>query len=319
MRQEGSQLHRGAARSASRYAGRRVKSRSVSPLAVAAAILMVLLLLAAAFFLSRAFFGRNAETESRASSITSDSSSGSLFIRTVGDTTGTNLVSASAGGLGDGGSYLYPVSTADCRTWYYAGNVTGGLVTEYKTAEVNASTGRYYDATEGANKTAFLRTDFLLYSEGGAFDVYLDPSNPLTVSYDGDRRLLDAIRVGVCRGNELLFVYAPVMESGVGNSEYSDADIFYCIRNGSLMEVLGETPEDSVYLLCTEDELSYLPYVAENENAAPLCRTDEEGTVLSVYVWLEGTDAQTIRGYTDGETQSPLSVHLTYLGSEVAQ
>ncbi len=86
--------------------------------------------------------------------------------------------------------------------------------------------GTYTNTMEGgASKTAYYFSPCNLYTTRGSLDVYLDPTNPITVSYTATpgKALDSALRVGVAVGGVMEFIYAPAAESEVGNSLGSTA------------------------------------------------------------------------------------------------
>ncbi len=276
------------------------------------------LLLAGA--LTLAWYTRDPKTESQTTEIKSETSSAALFIAAGSTPDGAQLAAAAV----DTTSYLFPISTADCVHWYYADNVdvSTGRVSQYAQAQIteaNLATGLYYNADEETSKYAYHRADFVFYTNGGSFSVYLDPDEPISVSGDGARGYLDdAVRIAVVEhtadGDVLKFIYAPVAESGTGNSYGASANTFYAVT--------GPTTLSTASVLTT---LSGSPYLADTSvtpvqgGSDTICVAGDgsEGNPygsISVYMWLEGTDAQTKLGRTDNEFSDGVRVTLKFIG-----
>lgn len=264
-----------------------------------------------------AWYIRSPKTESGTASIRSEISEPALFI-SAGDAPGDEQLSSVAV---DTTSRLFPVSTSDCVNWYYASNVNfSGRVDGYTRIDSfsDAATGAYVNAAENnAVKHAYHRADFTFYTtNNGTYDIYLDPDSPITVTGDGLRGWLDdAVRIALVSAGRVLFVYAPVDESGTGNSSGASVNTFYAVTAPDAIT------EQSGILT----SLSGSPYLAQaaGENYSPgvtaVCTAGDGSSgnptaTVSVYVWLEGTDAQTKLGKVDNESSDPLNVTLKFVG-----
>ena len=217
------------------------------------ALCLVVVGIAAFAFASRAWFAMNTQVISQDSGVTSDSMSPSLFIRAQSDNA---KVYASSIATSTGAS-LFPSSTIDLTNWFYASGFTynsstqtqGGytytintpVATTYTkiTSFTDADAGTYDNAYEDKERTAYYCSKVNLYTVNGDLDVYLNNVDPITVTYDTSnnveaKQLLNALRIGIYAGGSMKLIYAPVAESGTGNSQGAAANTFYAISNGAL-------------------------------------------------------------------------------------
>ena len=307
-------------------------------------LMMTLCLTVAVFsvvaYLSRAWFANNKEVESTDSSIVSDTPSPSLFIRPAADTGDKQYANKTT--RSDKVS-LYPISTANLTDWFYAssfcfGEITSGGVTSsvpladgFTKVEVfKDNNGTYVNSFEGnADKVAYYSAMDNLYTAFGTLDVYLDPNEPIKVSLNsadggaaGKQKFLAAVRVGIKPANsEMVLIYAPVEESETGNTAGQSEAGFKAIaaaEDGTATWELVDMSDSVV----TKDGLS--TYQAEKsgdaentytagEGKTKLCTADENGVDVTVYVWLEGTDADALINASDNDVTG-ISVSVSYVG-----
>ena len=284
-------------------------------------------------FVSRAWFAMNREVTGDDSGITSDTPSPSLFVRKAGDNT---MALASAVNTTTSAK-LFPISTADLTNWYYASGFAytsqtvdhGSYSYTVNTPTANAYTriasftdaaaGTYNNTYEGKTRTAYYRSDINLYTTYGNLDVYLDSANPITVTYADNetvaKSLLNCLRVGISSGGAMKLIYAPMAESGTGNSQGSAANTFYYIQNGSLTTAGTNVKTSLTDYLAQPQQVGSSLYTATGSTS--ICTATTSGTDVSVYVWLEGTDAQALYGLADDDLKG-INVTINYVGVEPA-
>ena len=306
------------------------------------AIALTVICLASFAFVSHAWFAMNRKVASNDNSIVSDTGNSSLFIRDASDLTFQNAETVTK----TTGATLFPISTSDLANWFYASGfaassqtVAGsGYTYTVNTPVANAYTkiasftdadaGTYANAYEGRTVTAYYKSEINLYTSGADLDVYLDAAAPITVAYDTSnatvaKNLLDCLRVGIEVGGSKVLIYAPLAESGTGNSQGASADTFYYITEVSSTPTLtaANSSGTNVYTSST-----LAPFLAQQVGSSDLyettastttaiCTADSDGTDVTVYVWLEGTDAQALYGLADSDLKG-ISVTINYVGVE---
>ena len=316
---------------------------------------LTLACLAGFAYISKAWFASNKDVGAENASVTSASGTPNLFIRLQADKSEEkpqyfsniqkNWSSAAP---------LYPISTADCKNWYYisdwrmvfseesAGITTGqyyasgyapvGTIDENNDGCYTVKTTDSEGNTKSETYRAYYCSKYNLYSDKGELDVYLNPTEPIQIT-DGEG-LVDAIRVGVVvkekaeggtEKDELVFVYAPVAESGTGKNftggfddngkpNMASADTFYAVtdRNKATMQtgiLVGDAGLDAYKAeKVPGDDHSF---TAGNK---AICRAGVTGADVSVYIWLEGMDAQSIINVADNRT---IEVNLNFVGVPV--
>jgi hypothetical protein len=226
---------------------------------------------------------------------------------------------------------LFPISTRDCSSWWYvdtfgtalnnAGTAYEAKATHYTSVSKNSGitvtdgAATYNNSLDGNGKVAYVVSEYMLYTNQESMAVYLDPTDPITVSYenaDGSRDMRSAIRVGVEVGGTLKFIYAPAAESGSGNSSGNlTADTFYAVNSATEVSALNTVLTNVNTYKATATGNSDAPYSAGT--ATSLGTAVPEGLQVRVYVWLEGTDAQAMLGTSDNDTQD-LNVEIKYVG-----
>ena len=286
-------------------------------------IFMSVFLFALGAYITKAWFATNYNASIDNSNITSATASPSLYIRESNDNTkvyATNVITTST-------HPLFPISTANLENWYYASGFTfqQQQVNNYIIATpfanqytaissfVDADGGIYYNTYEEANKTAYVKSSINLYTTIDTLDVYLDSTNPVVINYVENavpaKELLSCLRVGIA-SNSMLFIYAPVAESGAGNSTGATADTFYCINAGNL------TNASSLVKTSLTDftaELTGVNTYSPTTGAHSLGTATENGLDLTVYIWLEGTDAQALYGLVDNDIKG-INVQINFVG-----
>ncbi len=309
-------------------------------LMMTAALLVVCV--SAAAFISHAWFAMNRDVTSNDNAIVSDAGGPSLFIRDASDSSKQNadVITKTTG------ASLFPISTPDLSDWYYASSFTissqevagSGYTYTVNTPIANAYTkiasftdadaGTYANSYEGRTVTAYYKSEVNLYTSGEELDVYLNSANPITVAYDTTnetvaKNLLDCLRVGIEVGGSKLLIYAPLAESGTGNSQGSSADTFYYITEVSSTPTLTAANSSGTNVYTSSTLAPFLAqqigtsdlYETTANTTTPICTADGDGTDVTVYVWLEGTDAQALYGLSDNDLKG-ISVTVNYVGVE---
>ena len=291
------------------------------------AICVIVMALATFAFFSQAWFATNRRVDSNNTTITSSSPSASLFIRAASDTTTQYLSSISD----DRMVSLYPISTADLKNWYFASafsynietitdtnytyTVKHPIATGYTRINsfIDADEGTYYNSYEQRNTTAYYKSIVNLYTVNGNLDVYIKSINVEYIDNNiASRELLNCLRLGIMVNNTKVFIFAPVEESGTGNSYGASANTIYYIRNGLLTvgtDVLTSITDYSAQLITGATDL-YEPIGNHN-----ICTATEQGIDVTFFAWLEGTDAQALYGLADNDIKG-IKITITYVGVE---
>ena len=292
-------------------------------------IFMVLLTGFALVFTTIAWFASNKEVGGQVATVSIATPSAGLFID-----------SASAGVLNqynktvtitaNSTNKLFPISTADCKKWYYMDGISGESGAEkavsYALANPDPSTGVYANSYENGNKCAFVLAQFIVYTDmDESADVYLNPENPIVVTNSLTHNLThvsDAVRIGIVaegdnEGEEnLLLVYAPAAETVAGNGQSQIANQFYAIREvnstGTLTPVQNGEPYVLAYGGAAEGSNNIGYYTAKAKGTGgstdsgyetvssatkvskKICKATQSGKTIKVYIWLEGTDGQAV-------------------------
>ena len=310
--------------------------------------ILLVLLPAVIAYLTTAWFANNREVEGSGASVTMAAPGTALYIEAgtlAGDSSKTYKTAVPNLTLGGG---LYPISTADCKDWWYVDSWMLGKASAYARADVTPQGGSTagtasgtYTVVTGENAsttyTAYNLLTYTLYTGGGKLNVYLAPVNALTVTGSVDPEsgenlsgeLVSALRVGVTVNGELKFIYAPVPEDGQGNSRIenteTDADTptptpypFYAVTGASAVTKQTNVLTDLTVWQAVQGELdgNGMPTYAADASKTMLGTADETGIVVRLYVWLEGTDAQAMLSKSDDATGVSLSV--SFVGVETA-
>lgn len=219
--------------------------------------------------------------------------------------------------------------------------------TEYSQAEVGQNpvdvgetttiAYKYENSYEGAARVAYYATKLNLYTVPGTYmDVYFNPDAPISVQYVGNaphgstgsagegaqRDLLNALRVGVLVGNNRI-IYAPVSEADEADKKgndtsTTDTDSFHYVgstNGGSDVEVqVG-------YVIVSWVDNGYVANKLESldtyeKGATKLGTADSvNGLDVTIFVWLEGTDADALVGISDGDVAG-INVTVSFVGTD---
>lgn|GEM_PF-1446187 len=296
-------------------------------------------------FITRAWFSNNREVVQDSTQITADAASASLYIR---PTDGAKNFDVTLSQQATGDCKLFPISTKDLTNWYYVSQfgfesmtetvngvdyiVSRQIATGYTLASPTDSEGKgvytYVNSYESSTnnsvtKVAYFKSTSNLYSLGGDLAVYLDPDEPITVSTAaiGTSRagFYESVRVGIKASGGATIIFAPVAESGSGNSTGSALNKFQAI-----VATTG-APDDASSVVKLTAGLSDFQGVDEGNGfySAPQGGTsigtatsyEEGGLDVEIFVWLEGTDAQALVGVADGSVATdPLDVSVKFVG-----
>ncbi len=279
-------------------------------------------------YVTQAWYSNNREVTNADNSITSDVATNSLFISP--GTTVDGLYSIGLVKTWPNTAKLFPISTRDCSTWWYvdtfapalndAGTAYVAKATHYTSASATVTDGvaTYNNTLDGDGKVAYVVSEYMLYTSKDPLDVYLDPTTPITVSYedpDGSKNLKGALRIGVVVGGTMKFIYAPDAESGTGNSTgQSTANTFYGVTDATTVGTLATSNAVITSLTgfqATATGSDIEPYA--KGSATALGQATAAGVQVRVYVWLEGTDAQAMLGVSDNDLQG-INVTVKYVG-----
>lgn len=298
--------------------------------------------------LTLGWFANNKEVSAQNSSITSETPTPSLFIA-LGTTATQEYYDSVAGSASNESKGLYPISTVDCKKWYYAkewvsevvpseedgdGIATRPIVSGYGEVTGQNENDMAVTYTDSFNKshTAYYKQSFNVYTDRGSLDVYLNPDNPITVSYadsvttDAGKAEADkikkALRIAIVdhsTGNVLVY-YVPEAEAGKGNSMYASDDVYQGINGTAAADIenitayydSGTIKEITAVKIAESDN----EYTTQN-NSKMLGTANSTGLVLDMYVWLEGTDAQALKTITAG-IDFPVAVTFSLVGVENA-
>ena len=298
--------------------------------------------------LTMAWFANNKKVSAQNSSITSETPTPSLFIA-LGKTATKDYYDSVAGSASNGSKGLYPISTVDCKKWYYAekwesevvpleeggdGIATRPVVSGYGEVVGQDENDMAVTYTDSFNKshTAYYKQSFNIYTDRGSLDVYLNPDDPITVSYadsvttDDEKaeadKIMKALRIAIVDDftGEILVYYVPEAEVGKGNSKNSVDDKYQGIKGTTADDIAiidsyynSETINGITAVKSTENDNEYTTQIG----SIKLGTAYSTGFVLDMYVWLEGTDAQALKTITAG-IDFPVAVTFSLVGVENA-
>lgn len=304
--------------------------------------------------LTLGWFANNKEVSVQNSSITSETPTPSLFIA-LGTTATQEYYDSVAGSASNESKGLYPISTVDCKKWYYAkewvseveeggdGIATRPIVSGYGEVTGQNENDMAVTYTDSFNKshTAYYKQSFTVYTDRGSLDVYLNPDNPITVSYadsvttDDEKAKADkikkALRIAIVdhsTGNVLVY-YVPEAEVGKGNSMNSSAGVYQGIKGTTAADIENienitayydsETIKGITAAKSKENDNEYTTQAGSKMlgTANSTNSTNSTELVLDMYVWLEGTDAQALKTITAG-IDFPVAVTFSLVGVENA-
>ena len=298
--------------------------------------------------LTLGWFANNKEVSVQNSSITSETPTPSLFIA-LGTTATQEYYDSVAGSTSNESKGLYPISTVDCKKWYYAkewvsevvpseeggdGIATRPFVSGYGevTGKNEADMAVTYTDSFNKSHTAYYKQPFNVYTDRGSLAVYLNPDDPITVSYadsvttDVEKAEADkikkALRIAIVdhsTGNVLVY-YVPEAEVGKGNSKNSVYDKYQGIKGTTADDIAiidsyfnSETIKGITAAKSKENDNEY----TTQAGSKMLGTANSTGLVLDMYVWLEGTDAQALKTITAG-IDFPVAVTFSLVGVENA-
>ena len=298
--------------------------------------------------LTLAWFANNKVVSGQNSSVTSETPTPSLFIA-LGTTATQEYYDSVAGSASNESKGLYPISTVDCKKWYYAkewvsevvpseedgdGIATRPIVSGYGevTGKNEADMAVTYTDSFNKSHTAYYKQPFNVYTDRGSLGVYLNPDDPITVSYadsvttDVEKAEADkikkALRIAIVdhsTGNVLVY-YVPEAEVGKGNSMNSSAGVYQGIKGTTAADIENITAyydsETIKGITAAKSKENDNEYTTQN-NSKMLGTANSTGLVLDMYVWLEGTDAQALKTITAG-IDFPVAVTFSLVGVENA-
>lgn len=294
--------------------------------------------------LTLAWFANNKVVSGQNSSVTVETPTPSLFIA-LGKSATMDYENSVAGSASNGSKGLYPISTVDCKKWYYAkewvsevipsddggdGIATRPVVSGYGEVQNQDETYMAVTYTDSFNKlhTAYYKQSFNVYTDRGSLDVYLNPDDPITVSYadsvttDAGKAEADkirkALRIAIVDDStgDILVYYVPEAEDGKGNSKKSVVNQYQGIKGTTADDIAiidsyfnSETIKGITAAKSKENDNEY----TTQAGSKILGTANSTGLVLDMYVWLEGTDAQALKTITAG-IDFPVAVTFSLVG-----
>ncbi len=304
-----------------------------------ALVLVVLSVAVFAWGTTHAWFATNREAQSDNSTVVSETASASLFI-SAGTQAADKLYHLGLVSNWPNTAKLFPISTrslSDTPTWWYVDTFGTGLdasgtaydakathytsvttsngLTETDVTTSSAGIATYDNTLDGDDKVAYAFSTYKLYTNTGSMDIYLDPTEPIVVSYSAidasGKDLMSALRVGIAVDGTMKFIYAPITETGTGNSQgQSSANTFYGVNSATEATTLATVLTSLNDWKATATGNAAAPYSAATNSLGTATTT---GIQVKVFVWLEGTDAQAILGVSDNDIQG-IQVHIKYVG-----
>ena len=294
------------------------------------ALALIIFTAAVVAYVTKAWFVKNEKVEEQASTVTSTTTA-SLFIERGTTLPAQKNYYVAVSHEWQSNAALYPASTKNCTNWWYAsqfsnvinnGNaslvatgytqLTAGNTMSTTTVKEENNVGTYLNSLEGSSqRVAYLYEDYVLYTNNQSMDVYLHPTNPITVAYQDNaiaaKSLNEAIRVAIVVGDVKIF-YAPTSETAAGNS--SGAVTGYSnVKDASTVEVFTMTNRSTYQAEAGADENTF----SAGTGKTSLGTATTTGLHVRMYVWLEGTDAQALIGVSDMDTKG-LNVNVNFVG-----
>lgn len=252
---------------------------------------------------------------------------------------------------------LVPVSNnysnGSLGDWYIVNGWTDAKATGYHNLTASGADGAYKfqetttgDGTlTGASMTvstdsnnlvgAYNVGEYTLYTATGNQDIYLDPTNPITVT-EGQKtdgtggKLTDAIRIAIVAttgtgegAKTKTLYYLPKGETTVGNDNGAQAGIVYGVNSATSIAAIGAGSASDATGYFTPDTINSWT-ASSTGNGSYSKGTFKLGTAgynaatmmdVKVYIWLEGTDGQCLIGQ-DVDGVSKLSVAVNFVGVE---
>ena len=234
------------------------------------------------------------------------------------------------------GHKISPSSTNDLKDWFVSLSWgQDGLVHSYMQADVDAA-GKYTRDKTGAYtinpaRYAFIKSEYVIYTvtQTGSCDVYLAAENDVPavqVTAEGTTTsdvIPKSLRVGITiqdldgttpTGNEqLVLVYAPYNETGMGNDKTGINGWTYVANAGSLAPVTYPHVYGTNYVWTDSGNAQHnfaarkngMVYEAPTSNAATIATgVDYDGKILRVYMWIEGTDEQCVNNSNEEDSST---------------
>ena len=307
-------------------------------------------------YVTNAWYARNRAVDSLDSGIDTDEAPVSLFISDTGNTIDKawNVSLSTALGTAQAPAALYPISTTDCTNWYYASAWSRGIFTNNTgwtagtsadikqpyatgftpaTVTVAAGTklGRYDNHLDGNNKVAYVKDEFRVYTNDETLDIYFNPVDPIVITEstaNTAQNLISALRIAVLANDQLKFIYAPVAEpndahgnclgvttNGAYYGVHAEGNADPAVQ--SLSGVLSGTASTALTNYLSSTVATDGTYSAVTGHTSLGSADDTTGLKITVYVWLEGTDANAKTTVSDAIGNSgTLSVLLNLVGVE---
>lgn len=225
------------------------------------------------------------------------------------------------------GGILSPASSDDMINWYICqsmneeGNVVSYQIPSFDT-DSDAKPGQY---TLDKKYFAFVRSDYIVYtiSQTGLADVYLEDDGtepPIVITTkngDGVSTFTDSLRVAITTepvgvdgkgtGTETLkVVYAVKDETGKGN-DIDAIDGWTSVKDDNGTPALEVSSYNHIYGIgdgkfIDQNSKNWVAskngdnYIVPSESVPIASNVDYNGTIIHVYIWMEGTDADCING-----------------------
>ena len=300
-----------------------------------AAIAMVLVAAIALAASTYAWFVSNTKVSATTSSVSATSATPNLLIRAGVDTGDKAFVTGGMtadSAISTASTALYPASSNDATNWWAVNswtNTNGTTLANgyYKptislvAAKSGDTTkaiqdGQYTQGTQTLN--AYQVATYSVYTTTGEVELNLDPVNPISVqvatagSTEGNG-FKDALRVGIVVGDQLKVVYAPTAETGTGND--ADAQTGYrTVKDASSTQAATyQTLAGNTFTGWTATTVNGGVYTKAVNSLGTIKTT---GSVVKVYIWLEGTDADCLVGTADSASDaSSYKVALNFVGA----
>ena len=247
------------------------------------------------------------------------------------------------------GATLSPASTDNLEDWYVCQSWDNqGFVTDYSIPSFETGTGAIPGNYKVAGKDyyAFIKSDYIVYTitSTGTADVYLEDDGtepPIVVTTNngvGSTTVKDSLRVAITTqeidasgnpvGTEALkVVYATKDETGKGNDK-SGINGWTGIQKSGSTGVLAESTYTHIY---GTPHTAGAPYNDQNGHNWVAKRDVEnysvesgtmpiatnvgyDGTIVHVYIWMEGTDADCVNGKSIEDDLSTYDVTVKFAG-----
>ena len=296
-----------------------------------------------------AWYVANNDVTAETSSIMAQANGFMLQIVNLGDPldhgSDTALVAAVAG------HKISPASTDDTKLWWVPDKWTTELNVEtyqIPTWDTDKNGKTLYGQYTVGDETyyAYAVGAYVLYTltNTGTCDVYLDGSDPngaIQVTLNGgsapvNNRVAASLRVGITiddgtSGEKLVLVYSPKNEdvNSHGN-DVNSTNGWSVVNNSSSTRVPSypyvyektytwrDSSGTQYNFAATKDGFRYVPPTGNPRKIAS--NVDYDGsTIMRVYIWMEGTDADCISSIVDGDDrQFSVSVHLAGVSTDIA-